>query len=165
MPACDFTLTHAGSPQSLFPIARRGIQQQGGTLTGNPRQGQVRFPSPVGQIEGTYTASGNQVRIVITRKPLLAPCGEIQRRLAELLAQVPPEVIDAPAEPEEPPVGPRPEDDVVLDPVFVEPPVEYYTFEDDVITVPRRQQARWPLWIGVGVLTAGGIWLWRSRQA
>ena len=43
--------------------------------------GRFAGPTPMGTVEGTYAVKGNVIRVTITSKPMLAPCGAIEGRI------------------------------------------------------------------------------------
>lgn len=59
------------------------IEGQGGTFAGDATAGRFAGPTPVGTVEGRYTVHGAVIRISITSKPMLAPCGAIEARIRQ----------------------------------------------------------------------------------
>jgi hypothetical protein len=57
------------------------IVKEGGQFSGDVAAGRFSGMSPVGQIEGRYTVEGASIRVTITSKPMLAPCGTIEARI------------------------------------------------------------------------------------
>ncbi|HKB02148.1 MAG TPA: hypothetical protein VKD90_08010 [Gemmataceae bacterium] len=57
------------------------IVRQGGTFAGDATAGRFAGPTPVGPVEGRYTVQGEAIRITITSKPMMAPCGVIESRI------------------------------------------------------------------------------------
>jgi hypothetical protein len=57
------------------------IVGEGGTFTGDVKAGQFAGPTPVGTVEGRYAVQGAVIRITITSKPMIAPCGVIESRI------------------------------------------------------------------------------------
>lgn len=178
MAACDFTLSHNHSPEYLFSVVRAAVQREGGQLTGNPREGSLALPSPAGRIEGTYATRGKSLRVLITSKPFVVPCSVIQRELADLLAQVPPEVIEIPQPdarpdvPVGPPAPPQPleeAEDWLWQEELKRRAREASLEAEPALEVPQspgqRGRARWGLLLGATVLAAGGVLLWRSQRA
>jgi hypothetical protein len=62
------------------------IVGEGGTFTGDVKAGRFAGPSPVGTVEGRYTVQGTVIRITITSKPMVAPCGTIEGRIRKYFA-------------------------------------------------------------------------------
>ena len=85
MAACDFDRTFSGSAGDLVARARKGIQDAGGTLTGDAALGTFKIPSPVGSVEGSYSVQANRVHFEITRKPFLVSCSTIEGKVDEFL--------------------------------------------------------------------------------
>lgn len=57
------------------------IVGEGGSFAGDAKAGRFAGPTPVGQVEGRYTVQGNVIRITITSKPIVAPCGVIEAKV------------------------------------------------------------------------------------
>jgi hypothetical protein len=57
------------------------IVREGGTFAGDAMAGRFASPTPVGQVEGRYKVQGAVIRITITSKPMVAPCGVIESRI------------------------------------------------------------------------------------
>jgi hypothetical protein len=78
---CQFDISFTGDPESLTTRAKQAIEKLGGTFTGNVSQGQFRAKTAIGSIHGSYHLKGQQMSIVITKKPLLLSCGRIEKEL------------------------------------------------------------------------------------
>ena len=62
------------------------IVREGGQFAGDATGGRFSGATPVGPIEGRYAIQGNVIRVTITSKPLLAPCGAIESRIRKYFA-------------------------------------------------------------------------------
>jgi len=62
------------------------IVSEGGQFVGDETAGRFSGTSPLGAIEGRYTVQGVAIRITITSKPMLAPCGAIEARIRKYFA-------------------------------------------------------------------------------
>ena len=62
------------------------IVGEGGQFTGDAAAGRFAGTSPLGPIEGRYTVQGKVIRVTITSKPILAPCGTIEARIRNYFA-------------------------------------------------------------------------------
>jgi hypothetical protein len=62
------------------------IVSEGGRFTGTATAGQFAGSSPLGTIEGHYEVQGSLIRVTITSKPMLAPCGMIEERIRKYFA-------------------------------------------------------------------------------
>lgn len=163
--ACSFTLTHAGTAQSLYLVAQDAIAAEGGSLTGSPSSGSISMPTPAGTVKLGYTASGSSVQIKVLDKPWLVSCAKIQSELAAIVADVPaPEPLDVEAEP-----GPAfyyPQGEQSSD----TPPTEIIFGEEEGsrITVKRNESTDMTKWLvaaGFGVAVLGaGYYLTRKRK-
>ena len=57
------------------------IVREGGQFAGDETAGRFAGQTPLGIVEGRYTIQGASIRITITNKPMLAPCGMIEARI------------------------------------------------------------------------------------
>lgn len=62
------------------------ITREGGQFSGDETAGRFAGNSPVGLIEGRYTVQGAAIRVTITNKPMLAPCGTIEAKIRRYFA-------------------------------------------------------------------------------
>jgi hypothetical protein len=85
MAACDFDRTFSGSAGDLVARAQKGIQDAGGTFSGDTARGSFNIASPVGNVEGSYSIEADKVHFEITRKPFLVSCGTIEGKVDEFL--------------------------------------------------------------------------------
>lgn len=65
--------------------AQRETRARGGVFEGDHSAGHFALKTPLGPIEGTYTAVGAEVCFEVTRKPALVPQALIIRVLDEFL--------------------------------------------------------------------------------
>lgn len=168
--ACTFTLQHAGTPDTLYPVAKRQISSGGGSITGSPTSGAIVMPSAAGVIRLNYTASQGSIAVVVTDKPWVVSCAKIQSELAKILAQVPAAPpIDVEAE-----LGPTVVAGRSSSPSFdthqtpAHPSVEVLDFTDaegSTITVkPHKDMTRWLLVAGLGVAAIGAGYYMSKRK-
>ena len=61
------------------------IENDGGNFTGDENEGNFNLPTPVGSIEGNYSVSDNELKINITKKPMMLPCSMIESELEKRL--------------------------------------------------------------------------------
>lgn len=57
------------------------IEREGGQFAGDAHAGRFSGVSPVGPVEGRYMVQGASIRVTITSKPMLAPCGAIEAKI------------------------------------------------------------------------------------
>ena len=74
---CRFKIPFSGSLQQSLEKARRAVEGQGGTFTGDETSGNFEV-SVMGTIKGSYTVMGNELDIVIDSKPMFVGCGMIE---------------------------------------------------------------------------------------
>jgi hypothetical protein len=75
--SCTCNQTFTGSAADLYNEIATKIQQNHGTITGDASSGTFSVPTPLGGVEGSYTITGQQITIQITKKPLVLGCGTI----------------------------------------------------------------------------------------
>ncbi len=79
MSACpEFSVPFNVSPGQLVAMAKRAVEEAGGTFNGNTERGHFKVPTPLGGIAGTYRIAASKVYILITEKPCLLSCWEIE---------------------------------------------------------------------------------------
>jgi hypothetical protein len=85
--SCDpFDIPVPGDLPAALSRVRASIVAEGGMFTGDESAGRFAGSTPLGTIEGTYSVKGNVVRVTITSKPMLAPCGAIETRVRKYFA-------------------------------------------------------------------------------
>lgn len=58
------------SPKELIGRLRESSQEYQAELTGNDKNGTIKLELPfVGEFEGTYTFTGQQITVIITKRP------------------------------------------------------------------------------------------------
>lgn len=62
------------------------IESEGGQFAGDATAGRFAGSSPLGPVEGRYTVQRAAIRITITSKPMLAPCGAIEAKIRKYFA-------------------------------------------------------------------------------
>ena len=81
---CDpFTITVAGDMTETLEKIRTTVTSMGGSFSGDGTSGSIASQTPVGQVEGDYSISGNEITITITKKPIMVPCGMIETKMRE----------------------------------------------------------------------------------
>jgi hypothetical protein len=82
MRSCDpFDIPVPADLSAALAQVQRLLTAEGGSFSGDATAGRFSGTSPVGPIEGRYTIQGAAIRITITSKPMLAPCGAIEARI------------------------------------------------------------------------------------
>jgi hypothetical protein len=81
---CSFSIPFTGSAKSLISRAKKAVTAAGGTFKGNTSKGSIQIKKPV-QISGTYTISGQNLNVTITKKPFFIPCSLIQSELNKMI--------------------------------------------------------------------------------
>ena len=78
---CQFTIPFAGAPEQLLDQAKSEIEKTGGSFNGDASNGIFEVKTVLGRIGGTYKLSGQQIDIVVNKKPLLVSCRKIEKEL------------------------------------------------------------------------------------
>lgn len=80
--SCDpFDVPVPGDLPAALARVQALIVGEGGRFAGDATGGQFSGPTPLGSVEGRYAVHGAVIRITITSKPMLAPCGAIEARI------------------------------------------------------------------------------------
>jgi len=80
--SCDpFEIPMPADLQATLRHLESSLQAQGGTFDGNESEGRFTGQTPVGTLEGIYLVEGSVVRVTITSKPMMAPCGTIESKI------------------------------------------------------------------------------------
>lgn len=84
---CDpFDIPVPGDLPAALARVQSLIVGEGGRFAGDHSAGRFAGNTPVGTIEGIYEVIGTVVRVTITNKPMLAPCGKIETRIRSYFA-------------------------------------------------------------------------------
>jgi len=85
MAECSFKFKIEVDPADTIKKVKVKIEQEGGTFSGDENGGSFSLPTPVGEIEGSYQVTVDELKIDITKKPTFLPCsmleGELKKRL------------------------------------------------------------------------------------
>ena len=85
--SCDpFDIPVPGDLTAALAHAQAVIVAEGGKFAGDATAGRFAGMSPIGPVEGRYAVQGAVVRVTITSKPMLAPCGAIEARVRKYFA-------------------------------------------------------------------------------
>lgn len=85
MAECSFNFNIDSSPADIIINVKSKIEKEGGSFTGNESEGNFNLPTPVGAIEGNYSVNDNELKIDITKKPMMLPCSMIESELEKRL--------------------------------------------------------------------------------
>ncbi len=85
MTECSFKFNIESNPAEIINNVKSKIENEGGSFTGNANEGKFNLPTPVGAIEGNYSVSDNELKIDITKKPMMLPCSMIESELEKRL--------------------------------------------------------------------------------
>ncbi len=80
--SCDpFEIPMPADLQATLRRLESALKAQGGKFDGNASAGRFTGETPVGTLEGIYSVEGEVVRVTITSKPMMAPCGAIESKI------------------------------------------------------------------------------------
>ena len=85
MAECSFKFNIESNPAEIINKVKLKIENEGGSFTGDENEGNFNLPTPVGTIEGNYSVSNNELKIDITKKPVMLPCSMIESELEKRL--------------------------------------------------------------------------------
>ena len=85
MAECSFKFNIDSSPAEIIEKVKSKIENERGSFTGDENEGNFNLPTPVGAIEGNYSVSDNELKIDITKKPMMLPCSMIESELEKRL--------------------------------------------------------------------------------
>ena len=86
MSKCNFNIPFVGDTESVFMKAKSAIEKQGGKFTGDQFAGNFSV-NVLGNIVGSYTISGQVMRVDISSSPLFIPCSQIESFLKSQLSK------------------------------------------------------------------------------
>lgn len=81
---CDFTIMYPGSKAELLEKIRNTMGDKG-RLSGDETQGNFEGSTILGKFEGTYSIEGDDIEIMITKKPFLVSCNRIKDEFEKAL--------------------------------------------------------------------------------
>ena len=78
---CQFTIPFSNSADNVVNRAKQEIEQTGGFFNGDSSQGRFQVKTPLGTIGGSYQVIGQEISMVIEKKPFLLSCKRIEKEL------------------------------------------------------------------------------------
>lgn len=78
MAGCNFSISFTGTAAELAHNVRSRVEGQGGTFTADSLGGAFKVPLLGSNINGSYTVSGQQMKVVIDHKPVFVGCEQIE---------------------------------------------------------------------------------------
>jgi len=85
MAECSFNFNIESSPVEIINNVKSKIENEGGSFTGDEKEGNFNLPTPIGSVEGNYSVGDNELKIDITKKPMMLPCSMIKSELKKRL--------------------------------------------------------------------------------
>jgi hypothetical protein len=82
MSVCSFNKTFTGTADALVATLQTQVQGNGGTFTGDSNSGSFSVPVVGSQVSGSYTIAGQQLSVVIDKKPFFASCSAIENYIS-----------------------------------------------------------------------------------
>lgn len=84
--SCICSKNFTGSATDLYNSIKTQIEANGGTITGDDTAGNFSVLTPIGTVGGSYTITGTQISIQISKKPVLVGCTAICNYIDDHLA-------------------------------------------------------------------------------
>lgn len=78
MAACTFTIPFTGDSSIVLDKAKKAVEKQSGSFTGDTSTGNFQVSFFGQEIVGGYTVAGNDLNIIIDSKPFMVPCNAIE---------------------------------------------------------------------------------------
>ena len=78
MAACTFTIPFSGAADAVLEKAKRAVEKQSGTFSGDTTAGNFSVSFFGQEIIGGYTVVANDLNIAIDSKPFMVPCSAIE---------------------------------------------------------------------------------------
>lgn len=85
MADCSFKFKLEVDPAETIKKVKTKIEQEGGNFSGDENEGKFSLPTPVGEIEGSYQVTADELIIDITKKPPFLPCNMLESELKKRL--------------------------------------------------------------------------------
>jgi hypothetical protein len=85
MDECSFNFNIESNPAEIVNNVKLKVENEGGRFTGDENGGNFNLPTPVGSVEGNYSVIGHELKIDITKKPMMLPCSMIESELEKRL--------------------------------------------------------------------------------
>ena len=85
MAECSFQFKIETDPAETIEKVKAKIEQEGGEFNGDENEGKFSLPTPVGDIEGSYQVTADELKIDITQKPAFLPCSMLEAELKKRL--------------------------------------------------------------------------------
>lgn len=85
MSACNFSIPFTKSVTEILLKAKRTVESQGGSFTGDENKGNFSVTIFGNSVIGSYSVSGEELNIDISEKPFLVPCSMIENFLKSQL--------------------------------------------------------------------------------
>jgi len=79
--SCTFSIPVKMSPDEVYSKASDAIQKAGGIIDGSGAGGTFSLPTPIGKIAGSFTIGNGIMDVIITDKPFIVSCSQIEQRL------------------------------------------------------------------------------------
>lgn len=86
MSTCQFSLDIAIRPEEALEKAKKAVESQGGSFTGDQASGSFSISFFGNTISGTYTMTDGMLNMMISEKPMIIPCSAIESYLKNKLS-------------------------------------------------------------------------------
>ena len=85
MSACTFNVKIEKTPAEVYEKAKKSVESQGGTFSGDDNGGNFSLSLFGNDIIGAYTVAEKELLVVISEKPFMVPCAMIESFLQKQL--------------------------------------------------------------------------------
>jgi hypothetical protein len=82
---CSFRFDFPMSAEGLIRRVGDAVRSAGGSFAGDAAEGHYTVSTPIGPIAGTYSVSGQTIKIDVTDKPIILSCKLIEKKLNEFI--------------------------------------------------------------------------------
>lgn len=82
MSACNVSIPFTGSAQAFVQNLKTKVTAQNGSFSGDETSGTISVSVFGASLGGSYTINGQQIDIVIDKKPIFVGCKQIESYLA-----------------------------------------------------------------------------------
>jgi hypothetical protein len=85
MSECSFKFKIEAAPAETIKKVKTKIEEEGGNFNGDENKGNFSLPTPIGEIEGGYKVTADELKIDIYKKPSFIPCSMLESELKKRL--------------------------------------------------------------------------------
>jgi hypothetical protein len=76
--SCNISIPFSGAPDTILQKAKSAVEGQGGRFEGDTKSGNFHVTVFGSTIGGSYSVLGQELNLMIDKKPFLVPCSTIE---------------------------------------------------------------------------------------